>query len=66
MHSVEQFRIEYTRTRHVGPDPDPSYRYPMASHGPMNLAYNRVKDFSATMLQDLELIDRNHAVSFLF
>ena len=30
----------------------------------MTVAYNRVRDFTAAMVQDLQLLDRNHAVSF--
>src|SRR4051812_4188884 len=64
MNTVAQFRSEYSRTGHVGAEPDASYRFPVASHSPMNLAYNRVKDFATTMSVDLQQIDRNHAVSF--
>ena len=64
MRSVDQFRAEYSRTGHVGDEPDASYRFPVTSHGPMNVAYNRTKDFAIAMAQDLEQIDRNHAVCF--
>src|SRR4051812_1112624 len=30
----------------------------------MNVAFNRVRDFTAAMDQDLQQLDRNHAVSF--
>ena len=64
MRSVEQFRAEYSRTGHVGDEPDASYRFPVTSHGPMTVAHTRVKDFAIAMSQDLQPIDRNHAVSF--
>ena len=64
MRTVDQFRSEYSRTGHVGAEPDSSYRFPVSSHGPMTVAYNRVKDFAAAMAQDLQQLDRNHAVSF--
>src|SRR3954471_21238167 len=66
MRSVEQFRAEYSRTGHVGKEPDASYRFPVTSHGPMNSAYNRLKDFALAMTQDLQQLDRNHAVRFYF
>src|SRR3954468_12789435 len=66
MNTVAQFRSEYSRIGHVGADPDASYRFPVASHSPMNLAYNRVKDFATAMALDLQQVDRNHAVSFFF
>src|SRR3954471_18867526 len=66
MRSVEQFRAEYSRTGHVGKEPDASYRFPVTSHGPMNSAYKRLKDFAIAMTQDLQQIDRNHAVRFFF
>ena len=65
MRSVDQFRAEYSRTGHVGKEPDASYRFPVASHGPMNVAYNRTRDFAVAIAQDLEQIDRNHAVCSL-
>ena len=64
MRTVDQFRSEYSRTGHVSAEPDASCRFPVTSHGPMTVAYNRVKDFSAAMAQDLKHLDRNHAVSF--
>ena len=64
MKTVDQFRSEYSRTEHVGAEPDGSYRFPVTSHGPMAVAFNRVRDFTAAMVQDLQLLDRNHAVSF--
>src|SRR4051812_3086014 len=66
MRSVEQFRAEYSRTGHVGKESDASYQFPVTSHGPMNSAYNRLKDFAIAMTQDLQQIDRNHAVRFYF
>src|SRR4051812_8033476 len=66
MRSVEQFRAESSRTGHVGKEPDASYRFPVTSHGPMNSAYNRLKDFALAMTQDLQQLDRNHAVRFYF
>src|SRR3954468_4665947 len=66
MRSVEQFRAEYSRTGHVGKEPDASYRFPVTSHGPMNSAYNKLRDFAVAMTQDLEQIDRNHAVRFSY
>ena len=64
MRSVDQFRAEYSRTGHVGDEPDASYRFPVTSHGPMTVAHTRVKDFAIAMSRDLQQIDRNHAVSF--
>ena len=64
MRSVDQFRAEYSRTGHVSAEPDASYRFPISSHSPMTLAFNRVNDFAAAMAQDLQQVDRNHAVSF--
>src|SRR4051812_22809566 len=64
MRSVEQFRAEYSRTGYVGKEPDASYRFPVTSHGPMNSAYSKLKDFAMAMTQDLQQIDRNHAVRF--
>ena len=64
MRTVAQFREAYSKTGHVGAEPDASYRFPVISHGPMNVAYNRVADFAQAMKEDLELLDRNHAVCF--
>src|SRR3954468_6127713 len=66
MRSVEQFRAEYSRTGHIGKEPDASYQFPVTSHGPMNSAYNKLRDFAVAMTQDLEPIDRNHAVRFSY
>src|SRR4051812_21971679 len=66
MRSVEQFQAEYSRTGHIGKEPDASYRFPVTSHGPMNSAHNRLKDFALAMTQDLQQIDRNHAVRFSY
>src|SRR3954471_3736832 len=66
MRSVEQFRAEYSRTGHIGKEPDASYRFPVTSHGPMNSAFSKLKDFAMAMTQDLEQIDRNHAVRFSY
>ena len=63
---MDEFRLVYTRTGHAGADLDPLYRYPVTSHGPMNVANHRVRDFATAMVADLQLIDRNHAVSLLF
>ena len=65
MRTVAQFREAYSRTGHIGAEPDASYRFPVISHGPMNSAYNRVADFAQAMKEDLELLDRNHAVCLL-
>ena len=62
MRSVDQFRAEYSRTGHIGQELDALYRFPVTSHGPMTSAYHRLKDFAVSMAQDLEKIDRNHAV----
>src|SRR3954467_4639215 len=64
MRSVEQLRAEYSRTGHVGKEPDASYRFLVTSHGPMNSGYNRLQEFVVAMTQDLQQIDRNHAVCF--
>src|SRR3954463_11915874 len=40
MKTVDQFWSELSRTGHVGAEPDASYRFPIVSHGPMNVAYN--------------------------
>ena len=66
MTSVDEVRLAYTRTGHAGADPDPSYRYPVTSHGLMNVAHPRLRDFATAMVSDLQLIDRNHAVSPFF
>src|SRR3954463_16180525 len=64
LRSVDQFRAEYSRTGHVGKEPDASYRYPVTSHGPMNSARHKLQEFVVAMTQDLQQIDRNHAVCF--
>src|SRR4051812_10635245 len=63
MRSMDQFRAEYSRTRHVGAEPDASHHSPASSHGPLVGAYNRVNEFATAMAQDLQLLDRHHAVS---
>src|SRR3954466_13215861 len=64
MKTVDQFRSDYSRTGHVGAEADASYRFPVTSHGPMNVAFTRVRDFATSMIEDLQLLDRNHTVSF--
>ena len=65
MHSVEHFRMAYSRTGSADSEPDASRRFPLASHGTMASAYDRVKALSAGLLHELELVDRNHTVSSL-
>src|SRR3954465_15921142 len=64
MRTVDQFRSEHSRTGHVGAKADASYRFPVTSHSPMNVAFTRVRDFATSNIEDLQLLGRNHAVSF--
>ena len=61
MRSVDQFRAEYSRARHVGAEPDASHRL----QDPVTTPLSRVNEFADALARDLQQLTSHHTVNFL-